>query len=80
MFRRVISATYRKARRLVIAVVGGTILLIGIFLLILPGPAIIVIPVGLAILSLEFTWARNLLRTVKRKTADLKNTSDGREK
>lgn len=65
---------------MVIAVVGGTILLIGIFLLILPGPAIIVIPVGLAILSLEFTWARNLLRTVKRKTADLKNTSDGREK
>jgi tellurite resistance protein TerC len=65
LFRRALSATYKKARRLVIGVVGTTVLLIGIFLLVLPGPAFIVIPIGLAILGLEFAWARRLLRSVK---------------
>lgn len=42
-------------------VIGGTVLLIGVALLVLPGPAFIVIPLGLAILATEFRWARNLL-------------------
>ena len=37
----------------------------GIVLLVLPGPAIVVIPMGLAILSLEFAWARYLLRRLQ---------------
>ena len=48
-------------RRLIIGVVGGTVLLIGIALLFLPGPAFIVIPDGLAILATEFAWARRYL-------------------
>ena len=55
----------RQARRLIIAVIGFTVLLIGIALLVLPGPAIIVIPVGLTILATEFVWARTLLKKVK---------------
>lgn len=55
----------RQARRLVVAVVGSTVLLIGIALLVLPGPAFVVIPVGLAILATEFAWARRLLNQVK---------------
>jgi hypothetical protein len=46
-------------RKVIIAVFGGTILLIGIALLVLPGPAFIVIPIGLAILATEFAWARS---------------------
>lgn len=65
MFRRTIITTYRKARRIVIAVIGGTVLLVGIALLVLPGPAFLVIPAGLAILGLEFAWARRWLRSVK---------------
>jgi uncharacterized protein (TIGR02611 family) len=43
-------------------VVGGfTVLLAGIAMLLLPGPAFVVIPVGLAMLSLEFAWAGRLL-------------------
>lgn len=49
-------------RRLIIGVIGTTVLLIGIALVVLPGPAIIVIPLGLAILGTEFIWARQLLR------------------
>ncbi len=55
----------RQARRIVIAVVGTTVLLIGLALLVLPGPAIIVIPVGLAILATEFAWARRWLQFVR---------------
>jgi tellurite resistance protein TerC len=61
--------TYKWARRIAIAVVGGTVLLAGIALTVLPGPAFVVIPVGLGILSLEFAWARRWLAKV-RATAD----------
>jgi len=45
-------------RKLIIAVIGGTVLLIGVALIVLPGPACIVIPIGLAILATEFAWAQ----------------------
>ena len=65
MINRVIHLTYKAARRLVVAVVGATVLLIGVIMLVTPGPAIVVIPVGLAILSLEFTWARLWLKRLR---------------
>lgn len=55
----------KMVRRIVIAVVGGTVLLVGIVLIVLPGPAIVVIPAGLAILALEFAWAKRWLRKTK---------------
>ena len=42
-------------------IAGAIVLLAGLALLVLPGPAFLVIPIGLAILSLEFTWAERLL-------------------
>ncbi|MBP6514672.1 MAG: PGPGW domain-containing protein [Steroidobacteraceae bacterium] len=59
--------TYRWARRLVVGIIGGTVLLGGFALIVLPGPAVVVIPLGLAILSLEFAWARMWLRRVRNK-------------
>ena len=59
----------RQAYRFVVLIVGMTVLLIGIALLVLPGPAFVVIPVGLAILATEFAWARHWLRII-RETAD----------
>jgi len=61
--------TYVWARRIAISIVGGTVLLIGIAMLVLPGPGLVVIPLGLAILGLEFAWARAWLRKVKTRTA-----------
>jgi tellurite resistance protein TerC len=55
----------RHIRRVLVAVVGGTVLLIGIVLIVLPGPAILVIPAGLGILALEFAWARHWLNKFK---------------
>jgi uncharacterized membrane protein len=54
-----------KIRKIFIAVIGGTIVLIGIALLVLPGPAALVIPIGLVILASEFAWARRILRRGK---------------
>ena len=65
MIRSTLTLTYRLARRIVIGIVGSTILLLGIVMLVTPGPAIVVIPVGLAILGLEFAWARSWLRHVR---------------
>jgi uncharacterized protein (TIGR02611 family) len=49
-------------RRAVTALVGGTLTLIGVVLLILPGPGFVVIALGLAVLAREFTWAARPLR------------------
>jgi len=56
----------RTARRLVVAVVGGTLLLVGLAMMVLPGPAVVVIPLGLAVLAVEFTWARRFLERVRK--------------
>src|SRR5213592_2222487 len=53
-------------RRVIVSVVGVTVLLIGVALLVLPGPAFIVIPVGLAILATEYAWARRSLKRARR--------------
>lgn len=69
--RRKVPVTYRWARRIAVAVVGGTVLLVGVALIVLPGPAFVVIPLGLAILGLEFAWARLWLRKVKKRSAQV---------
>lgn len=55
----------RAARKVAVLVVGGTVLAVGVALIVLPGPAFLVIPAGLAILATEFLWARRLLREAK---------------
>jgi uncharacterized protein (TIGR02611 family) len=45
----------------VFVLAGFTVLLAGLAMVVLPGPALIVIPIGLAMLALEFAWAENLL-------------------
>lgn len=65
------SVTYHIARRIVIALVGGTVLLIGLAMTVLPGPAVVVIPAGLAILGIEFAWARRWLAKVRERANGL---------
>ena len=52
-------------RKLVYSVVGVTVVLIGVAMLVLPGPAVVVIPLGLAILASEYAWARRVIRRGK---------------
>jgi tellurite resistance protein TerC len=57
--------TYANARKLVVSIIGATIILIGVALLVLPGPGTVVIVLGLALLGTEFLWARLLMKRVK---------------
>ena len=61
------TATFplRVARKIVVAVIGATVLAFGVALIVLPGPAVVVIPLGLAILGTEFLWARRLLQRLR---------------
>lgn len=65
MIKRIAHVTYKAARRIVVAVVGATVLVIGVVMLVTPGPGLVFIPLGLAILSIEFAWARYWLRRVR---------------
>ena len=52
-------------KRIVVAIVGFTVLLLGVVMIVLPGPAFIIIPLGLAILATEFVWSQRLLTKAK---------------
>ncbi len=58
--------TVKLAKRVAIAVAGVTVLAIGIVMIVTPGPALVFIPLGLAILGLEFAWARLWLRRLRK--------------
>ncbi len=55
-------------KKAAVALLGGSLLLAGVAMLILPGPAILVIPAALAILAIEFAWARRWLVWVRERT------------
>ena len=60
-----VHITYKVARRIAVLAVGSTVLAIGIVMIVMPGPAIVVIPIGLAILGIEFAWAKIWLRKLR---------------
>ncbi len=66
MMKKAIDYTYATARRIVVSVVGVSVLLLGVVMLVAPGPAFLVIPLGLAILAIEFVWARRWLKKLRR--------------
>jgi hypothetical protein len=45
-------------KKFFIGLIGGTVLLFGAAMLVLPGPGLPVVAAGLAILASEFLWAR----------------------
>jgi tellurite resistance protein TerC len=65
-------------RKLIVAVIGITILLLGIAMVVLPGPAFIVIPVGLGILATEFAWARRVVRRTRVMIAKARGRESGK--
>lgn len=47
-------------QKIIVAILGGTVLLAGIIMIVAPGPAIVVIPLGILLLGTEFAWAERL--------------------
>ena len=65
-------------RKLIVGVIGVTIILLGVAMVVLPGPASIVIPIGLAILATEFAWARRAVRRTRVMIAKARGREPGR--
>lgn len=65
--------TLQQGKRVVKILVGFTVLLVGIVMLITPGPGLVVIAGGLAILAAEFAWARWMLKKLKQRGVQLRD-------
>jgi uncharacterized protein (TIGR02611 family) len=73
-------ATHKDRRlfvRAAFALAGVILVLGGLAMLVLPGPAFVVIPIGLALLSLEFAWAGRLLDKSLEKADAAKDKATG---
>lgn len=62
-----IIRTLKQLKKVTVAIIGFTVLIIGLLMIVLPGPAFILIPVGLSILATEFIWAKKLKDRLKEK-------------
>lgn len=71
---RDLQSLIKFVRRIAIFILGMTVVLVGVVMLVTPGPAFLIIPLGLAILATEFVWARRVLERLK---ARLKRATSG---
>ncbi len=69
-----VITTLQQAKRVIKIVIGFTILLLGGAMLLLPGPGVLIIVLGLAILGTEYVWARRLMKRVKDGANSIKNS------
>lgn len=70
--RRATHKDRHYAVRIGFVAVGAVIVAAGLVMLVTPGPAFVLIPIGLAVLSLEFAWAGHLLDKSLEKADDAK--------
>jgi tellurite resistance protein TerC len=71
--KRYSKRTVKELRRFVILIMGLTIMLIGVLLLVLPGPGVVTFIFGLTLLASEFYWAKNWLKKVEHGIDTVKN-------
>ncbi len=72
-----INLSLKQARRVVVTVIGATVLIIGIVFIPLPGPGLVGIFAGVAILATEFIWAKRLLKRMNQKAGQVRDTITG---
>ncbi len=60
-----VNAAGKVLKRAFTVIVGISVFTIGLAMIVLPGPAVLMIPAGLAILAVEFAWARRWLRSAR---------------
>ena len=56
----------RSSKRIAVSVVGGALVLGGLAMVVLPGPGILVVALGFAVLGTEYAWAAAALERTKR--------------
>jgi len=63
----------RNGKRIAVSIAGFALVLAGLAMLVLPGPGILVIIAGLAVLATEYVWAQTALNYTKRKASEAKD-------
>ncbi|MCG6156415.1 PGPGW domain-containing protein [Rubinisphaera margarita] len=66
MSNQVKSSSWQLIRQIAVGIAGGIVILLGGIMLVTPGPGLVMIAVGLAILGTEFVWARHLRNRVQK--------------
>jgi uncharacterized protein (TIGR02611 family) len=69
----------RNGKRIAVAIAGGFLILVGIALLVLPGPGWLFIFLGLGVLATEFAWAERMLNLAKKKAKEAKDKVMGKK-
>lgn len=64
----------RSGKRIAVTAAGFVLLLAGIVMMVTPGPGILLIIAGLAVLATEYVWAERLLNLAKHKALHAKDT------
>lgn len=77
---KILIKTLRQAWRAIVAVVGFTLILLGVVMFVTPGPGWLVVFLGLSVLAAEFVWARRLLKRLKEKGAEVSSAIFGAQK
>ncbi len=72
--RSPLITTVQQAKRLIKIIIGFTVILFGLIMLVTPGPGIVAILIGLAILGTEFVWARRLMKRFEKEANNVKNS------
>jgi len=75
--RELLTFILRSGKRIAILVIGLTLVVGGLAMLVLPGPGILVIVAGLAVLATEFVWAERMLDTAKGHASRAKDRAAG---
>ena len=64
-----VAGVVRTLRVAVVGIVGAALLVAGVVMLVLPGPGLLVIVAGLAVLATEFAWAERWLRRARERAS-----------
>ena len=78
--RQVVRFILRSGKRVGVAVAGGALVLVGLVMMVTPGPGIVFIILGLAVLATEFAWAAAVLDKAKEKASQAKAKVTRRKK
>ena len=73
----VITTAVNHTKRVVKIAIGFVLLLAGLVMLVIPGPGLVTIVMGLALLATEFLWARQLLARIKGKGIQIRDALRG---
>ncbi len=76
-FRQLLRVVLQNGKRIAVLVIGLALVVGGLALLVLPGPGILIVIAGLAVLGTEFAWARHLMDRAKDQAGKAKEKAGG---